>query len=89
MLLGEPLEEAAPRRERLTLAAPPIRDNEPGKRTQEVLNPLRIRSVRDHLGDSRVQLLLGLVGGIGLQNPRLRLHHLRQRPEGHAIPIWE
>jgi hypothetical protein len=53
------------------------------------LEPLRIRRVGDESGDRLAQLLLRAGGIVRLEDARLRLHHLPERPEADALAVRE
>jgi hypothetical protein len=88
-LLGERLEEAAPGREGFVASVPAgiAFPAQPDERAQVALDPARARRVRNQIGDGLAKLRLGHLGGIGLEDGRLSLDHLRHSPEGDAFAI--
>jgi len=87
--LGERLEESAPRGERL-VAAVAARigfAGDPHEWPQVALDPVCALLVGNEIRDRLVQLRLGGVGGIGLEDACLRLHHLADRPEGDSLAV--
>ena len=91
VLLGERFEEPPPGRERLGLAVGAGLGllGEADQRAEVAHDPVRIRCVFHQLGDNLVQLLLRLLLRIGLEDAGVRLHHLAQRPVGHALAVRE
>ena len=89
--LGHRLEEPAPRRERLRPRLVAERDVGPGadQRTKLLFQRFRLGRFRDEIRNSGGQLLVGDLVAVGLQHARLRLDHLRQRPERHAFSVGE
>ena len=86
--LGQRLEEAAPGGERLSaLRSPRSSSAETDERPQMALEPLRLGRVDPRLADGAAELLLGLLGGSRLEDARLRLDDLGQRPERHAVAV--
>ena len=57
------------------------------QRTQMRADPAHV--LVDQLLDRPGQLRLHLVVAVGLEDPGLRLDHLRQRPEGDAFSVWQ
>src|SRR6266498_5969482 len=53
------------------------------------LDPSRIRSRRQYFGDARVQLLRDLFLGVAVEDARLRLDHLAERPVGDALSVGQ
>ena len=88
-LVGERLEEAAPRRERLV--APRRRTSSSvsrpasGRRCRSIQPASRV--VADESLDGLPELLLRLLRTVGLEDPGLRLDHLAERPERHAFAV--
>ncbi len=50
-------------------------------------DPARVARVRHDTFHGRVELGARLGIRVGLEDPRLRLHHLGERPEGHAVAV--
>jgi hypothetical protein len=86
VLLRERLPEAAPSRERFFLRT---RSGArlPDERTQMRQDPLRV--LVEHLLDSARELCVRLRVAVRLQDSRLRLHHLGERPVADALSIGE
>src|SRR6185295_17594496 len=84
VLLRECLEEPPPRRERLLLRARRI-ERPPDEWTQMREHPLRV--LLDQLLDRPLELGVDLLVAVGLEDPRLRLHHLRQRPVADTLAV--
>ena len=87
--LGERLEEAAPRREGLAaeVAARLLGAFQADQRAEVLVHPLRLDLVVHDRRDRRPELGGRLVGGVGLEDACLRLDHLPERPEAHALPV--
>ena len=87
-LVGDRLQEAAPGGERLVAAvARRLVALEAGERTQVPLDPGGVGRVADESLDGLAKLLLGLARAVGLEDARLRLDHLAERPERHALAV--
>ena len=80
-LRGEILEEPPPSRERLaaTVAARLGGAREPDERPQVQHDP--------GVGHAVVELPLGALGRVGLEDPKLGLDHLAERPERDAVAV--
>src|SRR5205823_14760077 len=80
-LVGEVLEEAPPGGESLlSPVATALRlGREPDERPQVRLDPRVV--------DRVVELARRLLLGLALEDPRVRLHHLAERPEGDAVAV--
>ena len=91
MPLGECLEEAPPRRERLVASVAPalLLRAHPDQAPQLCLDPARLARVGDEIRHGVDELGLGGLRGVGLEDPRLRLDDLRQSPEGHTFAVRE
>ena len=89
--LGERLEEAAPGGERLVAAvtARVALPRQPDERPQMALDPMGALGVGDEIRHRLAQLRLGRLGGVGLEDPGLRLDHLPHGPEGDALAVRE
>ena len=89
--LGQRLEEAAPGAEGFVAAVPAriALRCQAHKRAQMALDPACARWIRDEVRDSLEKLGLGHLGGVGLQDRRLGLDHLRHGPEGDALTVWQ
>ena len=85
-LLGEGLEKAAPGGYALRRPGRLFLRNS-GERAQVPLEPLTLRGVGAELGDGADELLLGLLGRVVLEDARLCLDDLGQRPEGHSLAV--
>src|SRR5205085_12092044 len=59
---------------------------QPHERAEERPWPLPRASI-DEIRDRRAQLLLRDLGVVGLENPRLRLDYLRERPKGDPLAV--
>ena len=83
------LEEPAPRRGRLPLAvvAAAATRLEAGERPDVLLHPGRLLGVGDQVADGRPQLRARLLGGVGLEDPGLGVHHFPERPVGHPLAV--
>ena len=84
--LGQRFEVPAPG------CSPLLQAHEPGlgqagEWTQVALDPLRLGCLDAGLTDRVRQLLTGLLGGVGLEDARLGLDDLSQRPEGDAFAV--
>ena len=84
VLLGERLEVAPPRDECFFLRAHGV-TGLAYERTQMREHPLRV--FFDQLLDRARELRFDVVVAVGLEDPRLRLHHLRQRPVADALAV--
>jgi hypothetical protein len=82
---GETLEEASPGREQL-LPLCRRRGFDPDERRQPLEQPLPLGLFGR---DDRFQFCCGNVGGVGLEDPRLTLDDLAQRPEGDSLPVGQ
>jgi hypothetical protein len=60
--------------------------SEPHERPKMPLHPLCF-ALRDEIADRSRQLCLGLDGSVRLEDSRLRLHDLAERPERHSLPV--
>ena len=81
----QPFEEAPPGREQLL----PLRRRgrlDPDQRRQPLQQPLPLRLLR---GNGRVQLRHRHLGRVGLEDARLRLDDLAQRPERDPLPVGQ
>src|SRR5438034_5169599 len=88
-LRGDGLEVASPRRERLlTARAGAVRRNTEQRR-EAGANPLLLRRLRHDALDAGCELCRCGVGFVRLENPRLGLHDLAQRPEGDPLAVRE
>ena len=83
--LGQPLEEPAPRRERLGHART-LLAREADERAEVRGHPLHL-VVRHHSRHGGAQLLGGLVRRIRIEQTCLRLDHLAERPVGDAFAV--
>ena len=89
-VLGHRLEEAPPGGE-LPLA-PLLRGAlgaDPDEPAQVRLDPARLGLVRDERLHGDRELRLRIVGRVGREHAGLRLHHLRRRPERHALAVGQ
>src|SRR5689334_17428932 len=59
------------------------------ERPQMLRDPLGLVLSGDGIGDHRVELRLGLLQWIGLEDARLRFHDLAQRPVREALAVRE
>ncbi len=85
--LGERLEIPAPTGERI-LTVPSFLFTEPDQRQEVTLHPRCVTGV-DDVSNGRDELFPHLSCGVGLENACLRLHHLAERPQAHAVPIGQ
>src|SRR5262249_11538760 len=83
-LLGEPLPEAAPGGKRFLLRARHGRAL-PDQRAEMGEQPLPVVD----LLDGALELRAGFLVAVRLQDPRLRLAPLAERPVAHALPVWQ
>ena len=84
VLLGDVFEEPSPGGEQL-LALGGRRRLDPEQRQQTLAEPRALLT----LGEHHVELRCRDVGGIGLEDPRVRLHDLPQRPERDALAVGQ
>ena len=86
-MLGERLEKASPRRERLLPRATDVLvASQTHERAQLPFDP-RPLGLHDVLHDRLAQLPRHILGSIALEDSRLRLHHLAERPERGALAV--
>ena len=90
-LLGQRLEQAAPRRERLVAAVARVLAGraEADERAQEAADPAALRLVGEDVLEHRGQLRLGGVERVALEDPGLRLHDLAERPVAEALAVGQ
>ena len=89
-LLRDCLEEPAPGREVLgVIRAVVARPRKADKRAQVRLDPAGVLLARDEIENLSPQRAFDLARRIGLQDARLCLDHLRERPEGHPLAVRE
>jgi hypothetical protein len=83
MLVGEPLDEPPPRGERLDapVAAALGVHWQPDEWAEVRLDP--------GVAGGVAELALDLGQLVGLEDPRLRLHDLGERPEADAVAVWQ
>ena len=90
-LLGERLEQPAPRGERL--GAPVARlvaaAGEPRERVEVGGDPATLLRLGQQLAEHRVELPLHRGDVVGLENAGLRLHDLAERPDTAALAVGE
>ena len=91
-LLGERLEEAAPGGEGLVAPSPPSRRSlraEPDERAQVAVRPSALVLAPAISSRRRVRSSFAAASsvGVGLEDARLRLHHLAERPEADAVAV--
>jgi hypothetical protein len=87
-LLGQRLEEPAPRRERLREGAGRmflVTEADEGREVS--CDPAPLGGVGCHHVDRALELLLSLSRPIAFENACLRLHHLAEGPEGEALAV--
>jgi hypothetical protein len=86
---GERLEKVSPGEEGFGPAVLPgaIAARKADERTKVLLYPVGLLIVAKHLADRRAQFLGSVCGGIGLEDPCLRLEDLAQCPERHPCAI--
>jgi hypothetical protein len=84
--LGQPLEERAPRGERLVPLA--RLTAEPEEWTKLALDPAAVRFADAFLHGAD-QLARDLLRRVVLDDPGLRLHHLAERPERDPLAVWK
>ena len=89
--LGQRLEETPPRRERLgpavvgaLLAAP-----SPSERPHVGEHPFRLARLGHERRDGVRELAVRDLRRVGLEDARLRLRHLAERPEADALAVWQ
>ena len=89
--MRERLEEPTPGCESLAaLVARPRRIGlDAGERLKLALDPTGLVGLGDEPADRLPELLDGVLGRVRLEDSRLRLDHLRERPEGHAVAVRE
>ncbi len=89
--VGDRLEEATPGGERLLafVARPGVVRLEPDEWTQLALDPGDVCGVFDEPRHGAAQLFGRLLGAVRVEDSRLRLHHLRQRPERDALAVGQ
>ena len=87
--LGDQLEEAPPRAECLVAAPRCPLASTPSSGCSCRVEPLRFLGIACHAPDSAGELLLDDGRGVGLEDPDLRLHDLRERPERHAVAVGQ
>ena len=90
-LVREGLQVTSPGREHLAAA---IADRgllaaKTDERAQEGRDPAGLGRILDHTPNRRSQLVVGLLGCVALEDPRLRLDHLAERPEADAVAVGE
>jgi hypothetical protein len=90
-LFGEGLEEAAPRGEGLsaTVAAEACLGLQPDEGAKVRLDPPCVARVGEHVCDRGSELLCRLRLGVPLEDPRLRLDDLRDRPKSDSVAVRE
>ena len=91
-LLGDRLQEAAPGGERLVARRSPAASSASSPTSGRRCRSIQAASsfiVDEALAPPRLNFSSGLIGAVGLENPRLRLDHLAERPEGHSLAIRE
>src|SRR5262249_34464027 len=83
--------EAAPRRERLAaaIAAEPSFGLEPDEGAQMRLDPSGVVRVGQEFLDRAAELRSGLGFRVLFEDPRLRLHDLREGPERDAVAVGQ
>ena len=87
---GDGLQEPHPRGERLVATVSlRLRPAHPDERGQAAPEPVALGLVLAHGGHGRLELLEGEPGRIRLEDPRLRLDHLAQRPVRHPLAIGQ
>ena len=91
VLLGQRLEEPAPGPEGLAAVVARVlrRPAEPDQRPEVLEDPPGLHLVVDDRGHGGAELLGGGVGSVRLEDARLCLHHLAERPEADALPVGE
>ncbi len=80
----DPLDETAPREERL-VARGGVAGVDADERQEARLEPGTVLAC----GQDSLQLLRGSVRGVGLEDPRVRLHDLAERPERDSVAVRE
>ena len=87
--VGQRLEEAPPGREALALRRSRVLAGalQPDEAPEPSRHPLGLARIVGHLLDGRAQLALDIRLRVGLEDSRLRLHDLRQRPEADAFAV--
>ena len=80
---------ARPRRPRGGGRPRPGRPAEPDQRPEVLQDPPGLYLVIDDRGHGGAELLGGGVGCVRLEDARLCLHHLAERPEADALPVGE
>ena len=90
-LLGERLEQPPPGGVRLgaPVAAGAVGGAEPDERAHVAADPAALGRVRDEVIEQRRELPLGRVGLVRLEDSRLRLHDLAERPVAQPLPVRE
>ena len=90
-LLGDCLEEAAPGGKGLVSSIRPGLDTcfESDEGAEVIFEPRAIGGIRDERRDALAKLGRGLLCRVGLEDSRLRLHHLAERPQAHPFPIGQ
>src|ERR1043166_5036096 len=88
-LVGESLEQAAPRRMRLgrAVAAGARIGAQPDKGAHVRVDPLALAGGVNELLEECAQFLLGGLGLVSLEDPRLRLRDLAERPVAEAFAV--
>ena len=85
--LGDGLEEAAPRGERLAAAIAARSSSSLSPTSGRRCRATHARSPSSRARGRRGELLLGHLGGVRLEHPGLRLHDLAERPERDALAV--
>ena len=87
-LLGERLQEAAPRRKRLVapIGADPV-CLQADEWTEVALEPVGVRAVEAGCRDRLAELRSGVAYVVRVEHAGLRLHDLRERPEAHSLAV--
>ena len=88
-VVRERLEEAAPCGEQVVARDVPAGVAEPEQRSEPRAQPVALLLVGERRGQRRVELLVDDAGRIVVQDARLGLHHLAERPEAHPFAVGE
>ncbi len=86
-LFGQSFEEASPRRERLIAQRHRVLASEADEAAHVTQDPVDVARVGQGLLHHRRELRARIGIGVGLEDPRLCLHYLGQRPEADAVAI--